>query len=207
MQTLTGDATKIDPGFKNPPTSPLQLLQQWLTMAEQIAVSEPYGFVLSTVDNNNHPSSRVVLLKTCDETGITFGTSENSAKGKDFLTNRWVAGNIWWRETLQQINFQGTISKLSIAAAEKMFANRDRHAQATAILSSQSEPMLDATELFKKVSTLANSTEELKRPENWFAYHIKIKTIEFWLGNPNRFHQRLQYKLETNTWQHQFLQP
>lgn len=93
--TLTGDPSLIDPGFRRPPKNPLILLQRWLWNADKIKICEPRAMVLSTVDILQRPSSRVVLLKECDEMGVAFSTSQESAKGRDLEKNAWAAGNLY----------------------------------------------------------------------------------------------------------------
>ncbi len=191
--TLEGSSTLIDLGFDAPPKNPLFLLQKWLEIAERVGVNEPRGMVLSTVNGLNHPSSRVVLLKECDEKGVIFGTSQTSAKGKDLESNPWAAGTLWWRETLQQVNFQGQVMRLSNEKSDELFYAKTREAQAVTALSCQSTPMADEREMRDKISSLIKTNEKIKRPAEWLAYHLASESIEFWHGSKDRFHKRLRY--------------
>ena len=205
--TLTGDPTLVTSGFNQPPDNPLLLLQNWLKMADTFNVSEPGSLVLSTLDAQSRPASRVVLLKDCDATGVIFASSRDSAKGQALAVNPWVAGNLWWRETMQQINFQGKAQPLSAQKSDQLFQARSREAQAIATVSQQSEVLVDAQRLKDKVMELVRSDNIIIRPKNWHAYHITIITIEFWLGSKDRFHQRLRYSLADEGWYHERLQP
>jgi len=206
--TLTGDPSQVNPGFKNPPDNPLMLLKEWLVTAERLAISEPRGLVLSTVNRQNQPSSRVVLLKALDEAGVIFGTSTSSAKALDLKQSAFVAGNLWWRETMQQISFQGKAQVMDRKTSQKLFSERGREAQATAIISSQSQLMENNEKILKsQIASLVDSDEALRCPDDWSAYHIKIHKIEFWLGSKTRFHQRLQYCLDEYEWVKSRLQP
>ena len=40
----------------------------------------------------------------------------------------------------------------------------------------------------------------LKRPENWGGYIVEPVSFEFWQGRDNRLHDRIRYKLRSNTW-------
>ncbi len=206
-KTLTGNPDLVDPGFDCPPDNPLHLLQCWLDTADQLKISEPRGLVLSTVSDRGIPSSRVVLLKTVDEKGVTFASSDVSQKGKDLKTNPVAAGTLWWRETMQQINFYGHVKKLSSEFSDKTFKDRTLEAQAIAMISSQSAPMLNEKDIYEKISDLLQYPEKIFRPNNWHAYHITIESMEFWHGSKDRFHQRLRYEINNNTWQHLRLQP
>ncbi len=205
--TLTGDPTLARSGFDNLPDNPLVLLQKWLETADSLKVSEPRGFVLSTVNISGRPSSRVVLLKTSDEKGVTFTTNQESVKGKNLASNPWAAGTLWWRETIQQINFAGRVNLLSSEVADQFFQERTRDAQSVSAISKQSSPLTDERELKEKIIKLANEKNKIERPGSWRAYHLILETIEFWQGCKDRFHKRVRYDLMEGLWHHQWLQP
>jgi pyridoxamine-phosphate oxidase len=207
IKTLTGNPDLVKPGFEQPPENPLFLLQQWLVMAEQLQIVEPRGFVLSTVDVYGKPSSRVVLVKTVDDSGVVFASSEHSHKGIELSKNPVASGTLWWRESVQQINFFGTVTKLAAEISDDIFLNRTREAQAVAALSHQSATMTDEINLRAEIKKLVNQSGKIVRPTSWCAYHISLKTIEFWHGAQNRFHDRLRYDLKNGVWYHQKLQP
>lgn len=205
-RSLTGNAALVDSGLDKPPSNPLLLLQKWLEMADKL-VNEPRSLVLSTVNKFNRPSSRVILLTDCDDTGILFGTSDSSAKVRDLQTNPWMAGTLWWRETIQQVNFYGIVTPLSNEKSDNMFQARPREGQAVTVIAKQSTPLLDEHKLRSEVLALIHSKEKIQRPDWWHGYHLKIESIEFWHGSPDRLHKRLRYDLTNNSWQHQYLQP
>jgi pyridoxamine-phosphate oxidase len=207
MATLTGNPDLVDPGFDHPPANPMALLKQWLLTADQLNISEPRGLVLSTVNAKMQPSSRVVLLKDCDETGIVFASSALSAKGQDLQLNPSAAGTLWWRETMQQINFQGRVKPCSAEFSDTIFYDRPISAQAVANVSKQSVPLIDEAAMKAHVAELLQQSELIKRPADWHAYHFVIESIEFWHGSKDRFHKRLRYTLANHVWNHQMLQP
>ena len=206
-QSLTGNPDFIDPGFQDPPSNPLLLFQKWLEEAERLGVKEPRALVLSTANKLGRPSSRVVFLRACDETGIIFATSQKSAKGKELAANPWAAGTLWWPESIQQISFQGQAHYLPSEKSDDMFQSRTREAQSVAAVSQQSKPLMDEAGLKHQVTQLINSTEKIDRPQDWHAYHLTIEVIEFWHGSTDRFHKRLRYELINKSWRHQYLQP
>ncbi len=193
--------------FTNPPADPLLLLKQWLQTAEQLNVNEPYDLVLSTVNAEHQSSSRVVLIIDCDDTGVVFGTSEKSRKAKEFAQNPQVAGTLWWRETVQQINFKGKITQLSQERSKIYFAQRPREGQAVSAVVHPSIPMLDEASLRAGVLEQLNQAGEIPCPPEWHAFHMAIASIEFWQGSSDRFHQRLKYDYVKDVWQHRRLQP
>lgn len=205
--TLTGDSTLIDSGFHHPPNNPMILFQQWLKKAEEIGVCEPRSMTLATVDEQHRPACRILLLKECDEEGIIFSTSEESAKGNDLSINPWAAGNLWWRETLQQVNFRGKVSPLSSECSDTIFAARPREAQAVSALSKQSAPLKKESDLQNQIRELIDSGKKIDRPSKWHAYYLAVTSIEFWVGSRDRFHQRLRYDLIDHVWKQERLQP
>ena len=68
------DADWLDGGW-------LALFRKWIDDAERAGRPEPNAFVLATVAAGR-PVSRSVLCKSVDETGITFFTNYDSAKGE-----------------------------------------------------------------------------------------------------------------------------
>ncbi len=207
ITTLTGNPHLVDSGFDSPPYNPLHLLQNWLDMADRLEIIEPRGLVLSTLDGHGIPSSRVVLLKSVDETGVIFASSAVSQKGKDLEINPRAAGTLWWRETVQQINFQGKVTKLSPKVSDAIFEERTREAQAVAVLSCQSQPLIDEETLRENIIQLICNHDPIQRPHTWHAYHIALESIEFWHGSADRFHNRLRYDLRDEIWECQRLQP
>lgn len=205
--TLTGKPELINPGFDQPPYNPCHLLQQWIKDAEELQVNEPRALVLSTVDNQNKPSSRIVLLKEVDEAGCIFGTSEKSKKGLDVQCNSFVASTLYWRETMQQINFAGIARKLSSDLSDTMWYERTVQAQAVAALSHQSAGMQDEIALRNAVINLIQSGKKIERSATWHGYYIEIQEIEFWHGSQDRFHNRLRYNIINGSWFYQKLQP
>lgn len=204
--SLTGNPID-DPAFIHPPKDPLLLLQKWLERADKLGINEPRGFVLSTINHSGMPSSRVVLLKACDEKGVIFATSEESAKGKDLESDPRCAGTLWWREIIQQVNFAGRAIKLSEEISDKIFHERTREAQAVAAISKQSAPLRDEKEFKDKLLSLVNAKSKIERPKGWHAYHLIIESIEFWQESKDRVHKRLRYNLVNGLWSYQKLQP
>ncbi len=64
--------------------SPIRQFQKWFDQALKSAILEPNAMVLSTVDNNNIPSQRTVLLKYYDHLGFVFFFELYFKKGTTF---------------------------------------------------------------------------------------------------------------------------
>lgn len=205
--TLTGDSSLIQSGFKNPPENPLELFSNWIEQAEDLKIPEARGFTLCTADKKGAPSSRVLLMKDFNEVGLTFCTSSLSPKGLEMHENPKVSGTFWWKETLQQISFKGNVAPMSGADSDQLFQERVRKAQVIARISKQSEPLQDESELRRRVQNMFESHQVIARPESWQGYHCEFTEIEFWVGNKDRFHDRLKYVLDNGVWEKVQLQP
>lgn len=206
-KTLTGDTSFIAPGFECPPENPIELLKAWFEAADEYGVNESRGCVLSSTDQYHQPNSRVVLLTEINSAGVIFGTSGNSAKGQEFEHNPNVAGNVWWRETIQQIRFQGEVSQLSDEISDRMFHERTREAQAATAVCQPSQVLFENMDLKRKAKALVDSKQIISRPKDWHGYQIVITAIEFWHGRPDRLHQRLKYQMKDKQWSWVRLQP
>lgn len=165
--TLTGNPHCVNPGFDCSPDNPLLLLKEWLDSADRLKIVEPRGLVVSTIDDCGRPSSRVVLMKTVDDTGVIFASSEISQKGKDLRINPVAAGTLWWRETMQQINFCGHVVKLSADESDEIFRERTPKAQSVATFSQQSHPMFDEKKLREAIEKRVAEPGKITRPETW----------------------------------------
>ncbi|MEN8237318.1 MAG: pyridoxal 5'-phosphate synthase [Pseudomonadota bacterium] len=207
FQTLTGDPTLVNPKLDMPPAEPMPLFQHWLEEADRVGVIEPRGFVLSTISWTGWPSSRVLLLKECNDAGIVFTTSERSQKGTELAANPKAAGTLWWRETMQQVSFQGAVHKLSPQRSDEIFRARPRPAQAVAVVSQQTDEIEDEKRMRREVKELLNKAGAIKRPETWHAYQLVVEMVEFWHGSSDRFHKRVRYDLVDGVWGYRRLQP
>src|ERR1700751_520225 len=61
--------------------------ETWFRAAVDAKVNEPNAMVVSTVSEDNRPSSRIVLLRNFDENGFVFYTNYRSRKGKEIDNN------------------------------------------------------------------------------------------------------------------------
>ncbi len=206
--TLVGNPDLIkNSGIDNPPQHPLELLTAWFETAFSVGVVEPCSMTLATVNENGCPSARVLLLKDFDERGLLFATCHNSNKGKDLEINPNAACNLWWRESMQQINFQGVVRKLPSEESDRMFNERVHSARATVSISQQSAELTDEAQLRQQVADLIAQGGEIERPEHWHGYVLELRSVEFWHGSRDRFHRRLRYDLADGVWSHKRLQP
>ncbi len=187
--------------------SPMQQFAFWFEAAGNAGIEEPNAMVLSTVDADHRPSSRVVLLKEFNDNGFVFFTNYASKKGLDILSNPNACLNFWWGKLERQIRISGTISKIAEAASDEYFYSRPIGSQAGAIVSPQSSEIVSREWLEQRLIEV-QLKGDIKRPEHWGGYILNPNAIEFWQGRSNRLHDRLLYeKISENNWQIKRLAP
>lgn len=74
--------------------------------------------VISTVDPNGNPESAVVGFGETPELQLTFGTSINSRKVENMITNPNVAFVVGWDENIT-VQYEGTARLLEVDEAKK----------------------------------------------------------------------------------------
>jgi pyridoxamine-phosphate oxidase len=206
VETLSGDSSLELPEFASPPADPLPLLERWLEAADERGVREPRALALATADERGRPSNRIVLLKQIAP-AVVFAFSSASRKGRDLAANPRAAGTLYWRETLQQIVFEGPVQKLTEAESDALFGERPPAARAATAVSRQGQVLGDPEHLRTKVAGLARDEGAVRRPEDWSGYRLDPDVIEFWHGSTDRLHRRLLYVKQGTAWTHQRLQP
>lgn len=206
VETLSGDPTLQLPEFDAPPGEPLPLLERWLTAADERGVREPRALALATADEEGRPSNRIVLLKQASP-AILFAFGANSRKGRELTANPRAAGTLYWRETLQQVVFEGPVERLSAEESDRLFAERPPAGRAGTVASRQGEALEDPDALRREAAELTRNGGALQRPEDWGGYRLDPDLVEFWHGSPDRLHRRLLYVKRDGAWTHQRLQP
>ncbi|KQO63556.1 pyridoxal 5'-phosphate synthase [Curtobacterium sp. Leaf261] len=212
--SLSGDDGLHRPEFDSPPTDPMPLAREWLDAAEQQEVSEPLSMTLATASPDGIPHARTVDVKSIDDDGLVFGTSEDSPKGRDLTENPYAALQVYWRETKQQLRFEGRIVRLDDAASYALFASRSPKSRAATAAADQSAPF-PVDELDSTIGALIDTAngmlgehgDDVPRPDSWRAWRLEPTSVEFWQSSRDRMHRRLEYRRATGGWTVVHLQP
>ena len=181
---------------------PLVQFNTWMQEAITEGVPEPNAMDLCTVGPDNRPSSRIVLLKTCDKRGFIFYTNYESRKGKDILSNGFASLNFFWQPLARQIRVEGKVSKVDVKESDEYFASRPRESQIGSWASEQSNTLSSRKELEDRILALEKqyAGSVVPRPPHWGGYIVEPDRIEFWQGRPNRLHDRFLYERGQNEW-------
>lgn len=180
---------------------PLLEFRGWFQQALEAEVLEANAMIISTVNSENRPSSRVVLLKEITAEGIVFFTNYASRKGQDIQANPFVSAVFFWAELERQVRVEGEVRKISEADSDAYFYSRPRISQAGAVVSNQSQVIADRDGLDAQMAALlADESIKIERPKHWGGYEIVVDGIEFWQGRPGRVHDRARYDKVEGEW-------
>ncbi|ORA27288.1 pyridoxamine 5'-phosphate oxidase [Mycobacterium aquaticum] len=179
----------------DPATGWLTLLRTWLGDAQRAGLAEPNAMVVGTVDAQGRPVTRTVLCKGVDESGITFFTNYDSAKGEQLAANPYASATFPWFGLGRQVHVRGPVSKVSADATAEYWSKRPRGSQLGAWASHQSFPIGSRAELMDQLAEVTERFAELDHvpvPPNWGGYLISPEVVEFWQGRENRVHNRIR---------------
>ena len=182
--------------------SPFAQFNCWMEQAIHSDLADPTAMCLATVDSENRPWQRTVLLKGVDESGFLFYTNLGSRKARDMAGNPNVCLIFPWLGLDRQVIIGGRAEKLSKTQVLKYFLKRPRGSQLAAWASKQSSRItsrqaLEAQYLQMKEKFAAG---EVPVPDFWGGYRVVPREFEFRQGGENRLHDRFQYRLEEGAW-------
>jgi len=181
--------------------NPFELFEIWFNEAVEKPELEPNAFVLSTVNSEHQPTSRIVYLKQIFEQQFVFFTNYNSQKGIEIAGNNRVSMLFFWPLLSRQVRIEGICTKTNEQLSDVYFNSRPKSSQIAAWASHQSEVLRDRKEIDQRVVELNERyLDVVPRPEHWGGYQIKPTQIEFWQGRPSRLHDRLVLTEENGFW-------
>ena len=207
VKNIRTDYVKNELNFDDLTPHPHDFFKLWMTDALR-QVAEPNAFVLSTVNSEGRPSSRVLLLRDLTSKGFSFFTNYNSQKSKDIESNPFVSMNFFWHEVERQVRISGRIEKLPVGDSDDYFNSRPYESKIGAWSSPQSSVIESRDVLDKNVEAFSSQySGDVPRPPHWGGYCVVADKIEFWQGRSSRLHDRFVYTLEGNNWKIERLAP
>ena len=151
--------------------------------------------VVGTVDGKGRPVTRSVLCKSVDDTGITFFTNYDSAKGEELAATPYASATFPWFLLGRQVHVRGPVTKVSAEVTADYWRHRPRGSQLGAWASHQSHPIASREALLDQLADVTQrfaDLDEVPVPPNWGGYLIAPEVVEFWQGRENRVHNRIR---------------
>jgi pyridoxamine 5'-phosphate oxidase len=187
---------------------PLQQFGTWLEQALSAQLPEPNAMTLATVGPDGRPSTRIVLIKGCDERGIVWYTNYASRKGRELAAQPFAALQFHWVELERVVRIEGRVQKAGEDESDAYYASRPLDSRLGAWASPQSEVIGSRTVLVAAAAKAALSHGlNPPRPPHWGGYRLVPDRWEFWQGRKSRLHDRLRYRLEGGAWVRERLAP
>jgi pyridoxamine 5'-phosphate oxidase len=177
-------------------------LATWLEDAVAADLTESNAITLATADEHGRPSARTVLLKSFDERGLTVFTNYTSRKGRELEANPHGALVLAWVDLQRQVIACGPVARVAAEESAAYFRSRPRGAQLSAWASHQSEVIASREHLEQRRAELERrfADEDVPVPDFWGGLRLAPETVEFWQGRPDRLHDRLRFRKDTDGW-------
>jgi pyridoxamine 5'-phosphate oxidase len=187
---------------------PLRQFETWFAAAQQAGVPEPSAMTLATVGADGRPSTRVVLAKGIDDSGVVWFTNYDSRKGQDLAVHPYAALQFHWVERQQVVRIEGDVTKVPEAESDAYYAVRPVDSRIGAWASPQSQVIASRAVLVANAAKVsAQHGLHPPRPANWGGYRLVPMMWEFWQGRPSRLHDRLRFRLVDGVWVRERLAP
>lgn len=201
LADIRGKYSEYELNKLNIDKDPYKQFSLWMDEVLKINIIEPNAMVLSTSDENNFPSSRVVLLKEVKDGAFVFYTNYESKKGHDLTINPKASLLFFWRELGRQIRLSGTVIRTSKEESENYFSSRPYESRISAWASKQSSIIPDRKFLEDKFEEVKKEyNKEVPLPPFWGGYKLSPNRFEFWQGRENRLHDRIVYIKNKDIW-------
>jgi pyridoxamine 5'-phosphate oxidase len=186
-----------------PGTDPLQVLNAWYEDAVGRGESMPDAMTLATATRDGLPSARVVLFKGVKRGGVFFVTNYQSRKARELEHNPRAALVVHFPLSQRQVRLEGSVERASAAESDEYFASRPRASQLSAWASAQSQPLASRDELLAQAQQIEARFGDgaVPRPEFWGGYLVFPESVELWVGQKDRLHDRFLYSRDAvGTW-------
>jgi pyridoxamine 5'-phosphate oxidase len=187
---------------------PLKQFDQWLSEAIAAEIPEPNAMTLATVASDLRPSTRIVLIKGYDASGIVWYTNYESRKGQELAGIPFAALQFHWVELERVVRIEGRVEKTSAEESDAYFSTRPLDSRIGAWASPQSQVIPNRAVLVANAAKYgAQFLLNPPRPPYWGGYRLVPHEWQFWQGRKSRLHDRLRYRQNGGPWVRERLAP
>jgi pyridoxamine 5'-phosphate oxidase len=189
---------------------PVAQFHRWFAAAADAGIRMPEAMSVATATANGMPSTRMVLMKRCDERGIVFFTNYGSQKAAELAANPRAALLFYWDALGRQVRIEGPVARTSPAESADYTRSRPWGSRLSALASPQSRPVADRAELEQRVAELERELAGAEPPidPDWGGFRLHPERWEFWQNRDDRLHDRLVYTpADEGGWRIQRLAP
>lgn len=182
-------------------TDPIEILNQWMEEAQSCSqIKEPHALILSTVDDKT-PFSRAVLIKEITNEGLVFYTNISSRKASHIRKNNSCCGHIYWDALYKQISIIGKAVPISAEKTQSYWETRSKESQLSQRISRQSSSVENRESMIQLLEEERKKWEgkSIPCPPHWSGYLLSIDSIEFWIGQDHRLHDRFLFTKKQKT--------
>ncbi|MEV5874266.1 pyridoxal 5'-phosphate synthase [Streptomyces sp. NPDC052101] len=191
------------------PPTPLPLFTRWFADAVAAGQPEPHTMSLATADEEGEPDVRVVMLHGADADGWSFATHATSRKGRALAARPYAALAFYWPVLGRQVRVRGPVTAAPAEESQADLQARSTGALAAALTGRQSEELSSLDELRQaSQSAWERARENPTEPSpTWTLYRLHPRTVEFFQGDADRRHVRLEYRRTEFGWSKSLLWP
>jgi pyridoxamine 5'-phosphate oxidase len=179
---------------------PLKQFDLWMSQAIGARIPDPTAMTLATVNGENEPTQRIVLLKQTDQQGFVFYTNYSSRKALDIAGNPKVSLHFPWHFMERQVKINGLATKIPTAESLTYFLSRPHESQLAAWASQQSHSIDSRRFLELQFARMKAkfSAGKVPLPDFWGGFRVVPYRYEFWQGGAKRLHDRFEYMLDSD---------
>tara|TARA_Y100000296_G_scaffold38671_1_gene44732 strand:- start:1571 stop:2170 length:600 start_codon:yes stop_codon:yes gene_type:complete len=187
---------------------PFKIFENWFLKAKK-EEQNPTAFTLSTVDENNFPDARTLLLKDVEDEKFLFFTSYLSKKFNDLSYNSLAAMTFYWHVSGVQVRIRGNIIKASEEVSKAYFESRAKESQVASLISRQSEVIESREALVSKFNETLDKykNDDVPYPSFWGGLYLEPQEFTFFIYGEHRLNDRFNFQKENGIWICKRLQP
>ncbi|MGW0766688.1 pyridoxine/pyridoxamine 5'-phosphate oxidase [Streptomyces sp. NPDC002676] len=210
LRVWAPEATRL-PSFDpdTAPPAPLPLFTSWFAEAVEAGQPEPHTMSLATADAEGKPDVRIVMLHGAEADGWSFAGHATSRKGRALTAHPYAALAFYWPVLGRQVRLRGPVTAAPSAQSQADLHARSTGALAAALTGRQSEELSSVEEL-RQASEAAWERARSHPTEpspTWTLYRLRPETVEFFQGDAERRHVRLEYRRTESGWSRGLLWP